>query len=43
VKVVGAKLVNGLLTIELQLEVPEEKKARAIPVVNGGEKPALTY
>ena len=43
VKVVGAKLTNGLLTIELQREVPEEKKARAIPVVNGGEQPALTH
>ena len=43
VKVTGAKLANGLLTIELQREVPEEKKARAIPVVNGGEQPALTH
>jgi molecular chaperone IbpA len=32
VKVVGAKLANGLLTIELQREIPEEKKPRAIPV-----------
>lgn len=41
-KVVGAKLANGLLTIELQREVPEEKKARAIPVV-GGEQPTLSH
>jgi molecular chaperone IbpA len=32
VKVTGAKLTNGLLTIELQREIPEEKKPRAIPV-----------
>ena len=42
VKVVGAKLANGLLTIELQREIPEEKKARAIPVVASGQ-PALTH
>jgi molecular chaperone IbpA len=32
VKVVGAKLANGLLTIELQREIPEEKKPRAIHI-----------
>jgi molecular chaperone IbpA len=32
VKVVGARLSNGMLTIELQRHVPEEKKARAIPI-----------
>jgi len=31
-KVVGARLSNGMLTIDLEREVPEEKKARAIPV-----------
>src|SRR5260221_9066621 len=31
-KVTGAKLANGLLTIQLQREIPEEKKARAIPI-----------
>jgi molecular chaperone IbpA len=41
VKVVGAKLANGLLTIELQREIPEEKKPRAIPVQAG--QPALTH
>ncbi|CAN5920878.1 Hsp20 family protein [soil metagenome] len=41
VKVVGAKLANGLLTIELQREIPEEKKPRAIPVTAGA--PALTH
>ena len=32
VKVVGAGLSNGMLTIELMREVPEDKKARSIPV-----------
>ena len=32
VRVVGAKLANGLLTIGLQREVPEEKKPRAIRI-----------
>ncbi|MBM3647037.1 MAG: Hsp20 family protein [Alphaproteobacteria bacterium] len=41
VKVTGAKLANGLLVIELQREIPEEKKPRAIPVVTG--QPALTH
>ena len=42
VKVVGAKLANGLLTIELQREIPEEKKARAITIEGQPAKPALT-
>ncbi len=42
VKVTGAKLANGLLTIELQREIPEEKKARAIPV-QADAQPALTH
>ena len=41
VKVVGAKLANGLLTIELQREIPEEKKARAIQIEGQASKPAL--
>lgn len=41
VKVTGAKLANGLLTIELQREIPEEKKPRAIPVQ--AAQPALTH
>lgn len=41
VKVVGAKLANGLLTIELERVIPEEKKARAIQI-EGQAKPALT-
>jgi molecular chaperone IbpA len=31
-KVVGARLSNGMLTIDLEREVPEEKRPRAIPV-----------
>jgi molecular chaperone IbpA len=42
VKVSGAKLANGLLTIELQREIPEEKKARAISIVADAAKPVLT-
>ena len=43
VKVTGAKLANGLLTIELQREIPEEKKPRAIEIQAEGNKPALTH
>ena len=32
VKVLGASLANGMLTIELKREIPEEKKARAIRI-----------
>ncbi len=32
VRVTGAKLENGLLKIDLQRELPEEKKPRAIPI-----------
>ena len=42
VKVAGAKLANGLLTIELVREVPEEKKARAITIEAQASKPVLT-
>jgi molecular chaperone IbpA len=43
VKVSGAKLANGLLTIELQREIPEEKKPRAIEIVAEAAKPVLTH
>ncbi len=36
VKVTGASLDNGLLTIELKREVPEELKPRRIQIMNGG-------
>jgi len=42
VKVTGAKLAHGLLTIELQREIPEEKKARAIQIDAQAGKPVLT-
>src|SRR5580765_5306562 len=41
VKVSGAKLANGLLTIELQREIPEEKKPRAIEIKAEASQPAL--
>ena len=43
VKVTGAKLANGLLTIELQREIPEEKKPRAIEIKAEAAKPVLTH
>lgn len=43
VKVAGAKLANGLLTIELVREIPEEKKPRAISIEAEAAKPALTH
>lgn len=42
VKVSGAKLANGLLTIELERVIPEEKKARAIQIEAPAAKPVLT-
>jgi molecular chaperone IbpA len=42
VKVTGAKLANGLLTIELQREVPEEKKPRAILIEPAAEPRTIT-
>lgn len=35
VKVVGASLVNGLLTIDLKREIPEEMKPRRIEIATG--------
>ncbi|MDR6306670.1 hypothetical protein GGQ85_004404, partial [Nitrobacter vulgaris] len=35
VKVVGASLINGLLTIELKRELPEEMKPRRIAIAAG--------
>jgi molecular chaperone IbpA len=43
VKVVAAKLANGLLTIELQREIPEEKKARTISISSEAAKAALAH
>ena len=43
VKVSGAKLANGLLTIELQREIPEEKKPRSIAIEADAPKAVLTH
>jgi hypothetical protein len=43
VKVSAAKLANGLLTIELQREIPEEKKARAIPIAAEPVQSAISH
>jgi molecular chaperone IbpA len=37
VKVAGARLENGLLTVDLKREVPEEMKPRRIDIASGGE------
>ncbi len=42
VKVSGAKLAHGLLTIELKREIPEEKKARAIRIEAAAEPRVIT-
>ncbi len=42
VKVTGARLANGLLTIELKRELPEEKRARAIPIQASAEPRKIT-
>jgi molecular chaperone IbpA len=42
VKVVGAKLANGMLTIDLVRDLPEEKRARAIPIGTGTAQRAIT-
>ena len=39
VQVVGARLDNGLLLIELRREVPEALKPRTIAITAGGTKP----
>jgi molecular chaperone IbpA len=38
VKVTGARLENGLLTVDLVREVPEEMKPRRIEIATGGHK-----
>ncbi|WP_342640235.1 Hsp20 family protein [Rhodoligotrophos ferricapiens] len=41
VKVVGASLVNGLLTIDLKRELPEEMKPRRIAIASGEALPKV--
>ena len=43
VKVLGAGLSNGMLTIELTRELPEEKKARSIPVEAASAPRTITH
>jgi len=43
VRVVGARLSNGMLTIELKRELPEEKKARSIPVEAAGAQRTIAH
>jgi molecular chaperone IbpA len=41
IKVVGAKLTNGLLNVDLVREVPEAMKPRSIKIGNGGESKVI--
>jgi molecular chaperone IbpA len=41
VHVVAATLENGMLTIALRQEIPEEQKPRTIPIASGGAAPRL--
>ncbi len=41
VKVVGANLANGLLTIDLKREIPEEMKPHRIEIGNGTRAPRI--
>jgi len=42
VRVMGARLSNGMLSIELKRELPEEKKARAIRIEAGTAQRTIT-
>ena len=41
VRVIGAELVNGVLHIELELELPEALKPRTIEISGGDQPPAI--
>lgn len=41
VKVTGASLVNGMLTVDFQREIPEEMKPRRIEIGSGGTEPRI--
>ncbi|HZH52411.1 MAG TPA: Hsp20 family protein [Microvirga sp.] len=43
VNVTAAHLENGLLTIDLVREVPEEMKPRRIPIANGGGQKVIEH
>jgi molecular chaperone IbpA len=42
VKVMGARLADGMLSIDLKRELPEEKKARAIRIESADGQRAIT-
>lgn len=42
VKVVRASLVNGMLTIDLVRDLPEDKKGRTIPIGSGNGQHTIT-
>ncbi len=42
VRVVGAKLENGMLAVELRREIPEEKKPRTIRIDAGARQATIT-
>lgn len=41
VRVESANLVDGLLTVELKREIPEEKKPRQIEILSGAKAPLI--
>lgn len=41
VKIVGATLLNGLLTVDLKREIPEEMRPRRIEIAADGELPEV--
>jgi molecular chaperone IbpA len=43
VKVASANLENGLLTVDLVREVPEEMKPRRIEIASGGDQKVITH
>jgi molecular chaperone IbpA len=43
VKVTGAHLQNGVLTVELVRELPDEMKPRRIAIASGSEAPAIEH
>ena len=43
IQIQAADLSNGLLSIDLLRVVPEEAKAKRIPINNGTQKPALQH
>ena len=42
VRVMGARLADGMLSIDLERELPEEKRARAIPIEGAAGQRTIT-